>query len=127
MFNTLEHAGYVGSIPDLKYFLQPDARLDTLRALLPFLQHDDDKRLQAMLMSYDDTNREIITWWLEWHRFGCGYDLYAELLKYCMQDVEILRQGFEKYREINKEVASIDPLASSRSPVCACSTFSNRT
>ena len=41
---------------------------------------------------------------------GCRYDLYEERLKHCMQDVEILRHGFEKYCEINKEVALIEPL-----------------
>jgi len=81
---------YSGSIPDIKYFDLDHRKTDEVEAIIKF--HNEYCEKQKC-----DPN-------LKWN-------LKDELAKYCHQDVNILRLGCVKLRQLFKEIANIDPFA----------------
>lgn len=82
-FNTLENQGYIGKIPDIKYY-EPD-RMKT------------EKR------------KEFFNWYKQ--QKGKVWDLQKETLEYCISDVVLLKEAIKIYRKNAIEFNSgIDPL-----------------
>lgn len=83
MFNTHENLNYVGDMPDLKYYW-PD--------------------------NLKPAEREsLIKWYNEEKRNNVIFDNQAELKKYCIEDVNILRKACLKFRAILHELVGIEP------------------
>ena len=82
-FNTKKNFHYVGKIPALRYFGYN--RLST------------DKR------------EELIKWWVAKRATNYRWDQFAEMKKYCISDVDILRRCCIVFRQIYLDTANIDP------------------
>jgi len=82
-FNTPSNQNYVGVIPDISYF-EPE-------------RHKDEKSQKAFYKWYEE-NKNI------------KYDFMKELKEYCVNDVELLADGFKKYRQTLIELTGYDPL-----------------
>lgn len=83
LFNTPENQGYVGPVPDKKYF-EPD-------------------------MMSEDKRAEFLTWHRNKRRCK-RYDLQEELRKYCKNDVYILKLGLLAYSKVCLEYGRRNPL-----------------
>ena len=80
--NRPEFWGYVGPIPDIKYF-EPDYFSESKRA-------------------------ELIAWHKEQVENEVMWNFQKEMLKYCEMNVQILREGMEKIRDIFKNLTDLD-------------------
>ena len=83
LFNSTKNYNYIGSIPDLKYYC-----LKTMK------RKDAD---------------ELRKWHEEQTNSGYTFDFKNELINYCKNDVEILKQAVLKFQEIIKATTGIDP------------------
>lgn len=82
-FNTLKNFNYVGKLPDLSYY-----GVDSMKV----------------------KNREEFLKWYEGEKNKNGpFDNKKEIIKYCKQDVTILRLACLKFRTLLVELTSVDP------------------
>lgn len=83
MFNTFENLNYIGDIPDLKYFWPDNLKPSERKKLIEW--YDEEKKKNAVF-----NNR-------------------AELIKYCIEDVNILRKACLKFRSILHALTGVEP------------------
>jgi very-short-patch-repair endonuclease len=98
-FNTFENADYDGAFPALEHF-EPE------------------------LLSVGDRDKLK-----EWHTSECEryavdpsltYNLRDEMIKYCVLDVTILRQGCQEFQRLFESMTSVDPFESCITLPSAC-------
>jgi len=95
-FYTSATLQYVGDIPDRKYFGFKPLEIDHCVISETFESPQKDK------------NKEFEAWY---GSFAPGaYSIEDEVVKYCVQDCEILCRAMEKYRDAGVLANSIDPL-----------------
>jgi hypothetical protein len=93
LFSSKENQNYQGPMPDISFF-DPDGM-------------KSEKRL------------EFITWYEKQHYF----DYQADLLKYCISDVDILQRCCGKFRELFlQHTGNIEPFTQSVTIASACNT-----
>jgi hypothetical protein len=80
-FNTTENQNYTGQIPDKKYFGYDS------------MSFTDKSKFDAWHTTYE--NKE--------------YVFHEEIIKYCKMDVDILRRGALKFRDIFLDIGDCDP------------------
>ena len=81
MFNNGENWRYVGPIPSIEYF------------------------------GTEHMKESVAKDCIEWHsKFTGQYNFYAELVKYCQNDVKILTMAVMRFRELFKTVTNLDPI-----------------
>ena len=90
LFSTPENQQYVGPIPDAKFY--------------------DPEGMQP------DKRREF----LEWYEQQTHLDYQADLLKYCVSDVDILRRCCGRFRSLFMEHTNIDPFHKCFTIASAC-------
>lgn len=99
-FNTPENLEYVGALPDLKYFW-PDN-----------LKHEDRSKL------------------VDWHTSELSKNVIFnnrdELLKYCKEDVNILRNSCLKFRAILFDITEVEPFYQSTLAGTAMAVFTSK-
>ena len=82
-FNTTKNFYYVGRVPSLRYF--------------GYNQLSTAKR------------EELIKWWVAKRATNYKWDQFAEMKKYCISDVDILRRCCIVFRQLYLDTAGIDP------------------
>lgn len=88
LFNTEEHYDHEGEIPDQKYFGIDFMKPNVAKVFINW--YNAEKAKQANDPTYK-------------------YNFKTELIKYCKNDVEILKMAIMKFRELFIEVTEIDP------------------
>ncbi|KAK7605181.1 hypothetical protein V9T40_007039 [Parthenolecanium corni] len=83
LFNTQENRDYVGPMPDKKYY-----------------NYNRMKRLDRA---------KFLEWYIKKIQENYVFDMRKELVEYCMSDVDILRKGCMKFRELFLANNNIDP------------------
>lgn len=97
LFNKKENFGYIGKIPDAKYYcpesMTPDARA------------------------------EFMAWHEELLNKNYVFDFNKELEQYCIQDVNILRESCIRFRELFLSETNVDPFSYVTIASCAMGVY----
>ena len=94
LFNTVEHANYIGPLPAARYYV-PDSMSDQER--------------RDFYEWYDKTALEYV------------FDFKKEIVDYCRMDVEILRRACMAFRKIFLDVGKVCPFTEATTIASACS------
>jgi hypothetical protein len=95
LFNRKENWGYIGEIPDFKYY------------------GADSRR--------EKEKEELHTWWKEQRESGYLFNFQTEIRKYCETDVEILEKACIRFRRLFMAESGIDPFTRAVTIASACS------
>lgn len=92
-FFTKNNKNYIGKIPDIEYFL------------------DDDLDKSSNNINTNNLNHiELFNWYKE--NKNITYNIAKECIKYCINDVLLLKNALEIYRDENIKLNGINPLYS---------------
>ena len=69
----------------------------------------------------DEARDEFLKWWEGENESGKIFDFHAELEKYCINDVHVLRLCVEEFRRMFLDLGGIDPILESFTLTHACS------
>ena len=94
LFNKEENQNYVGPIPDADYYA-PNAMKPEVR-------------------------EAFLTWHKEQRDNGYIFNFKEEIVRYCRSDVDILRKCCMEFREMLREITSIDPFEKCLTIASAC-------
>ena len=97
LFNIPAHQNYVGRIPDLEFF-DPDS-LST------------------------EKKEELVHWYGKQVAQNVVFDFKKELISYCKSDVQLLKQGCEKFQEEFATHAGFNPMVACFTIASACNLY----
>ena len=97
LFNTSENQQYVGRIPDLEFY-------------------DADGLMQ-------NRKNELLKWHAEQVRTNVQFNFKQELIAYCKSDVNLLKQGCQKFQEEFQSQAGFNPMAECFTIASACNLY----
>ena len=101
LFNTPDHQGYVGPLPDLTYF-DPDGMSPA-------------KKTELVAWHAEQTATMTAT--------GQLYDFQRELEAYCKSDVDILKKGCEEFTKEFHRIAGFNPFLKCYTIASACNRY----
>ena len=97
LFNIPAHQNYVGRIPDLEFY-DPDSMME-------------------------EKKKELIRWHSGQVRQNVVFDFKQELLDYCKSDVQLLKQGCQKFQKEFASEAGFNPMEKSYTIASACNLY----
>ena len=97
LFNIPAHQNYVGRIPDLEFY--------------------DPDNMMA------EKKKELMQWYGDQVRRNVVFDFKQELLDYCKSDVQLLKQGCQKFQEQFASQAGFNPMEKSYTIASACNLY----
>ena len=97
LFNIPAHQNYVGRIPDLEFY-DPDSMMSSKK-------------------------EELLQWHSDQVRRNVVFDFKQELLDYCKSDVQLLKQGCQKFQEEFASQAGFNPMEKSYTIASACNLY----
>lgn len=92
LFNTAENLEYVGPFPETRYYSPDTMQTDVRDDFLSWHSHQTEK----------------------------VFNMQKEIVDYCVSDVQILREGCTKYRELCEQLFQIDPFESTITQAAYC-------
>ena len=97
LFNIPAHQNYVGRIPDLEFY--------------------DPDNMMA------EKKKELMQWYGDQVRRNVVFDFKQELLDYCKSDVQLLKQGCQKFQREFASQAGFNPMEKSYTIASACNLY----
>ena len=104
LFNTLENANYIGTIPSEEMF--------GAKNMMP----DDYEKISYEKDGITIKSRSGFLPWYE-VQSGSTWNLKEELVKYCRDDVKVLSKSILAFRKINIEGLDVDPFKISNNSI----------
>ena len=97
LFNIPAHQNYVGRIPDLEFY-DPDGMMSSKK-------------------------QELINWHTQQVARNVQFNFKEELIAYCKSDVQLLKQGCQKFQEEFANQAGFNPIAHCFTIASACNLY----
>ena len=97
LFNIPAHQNYNGRIPDLEFY-DPDSMMSSKK-------------------------EELINWHTQQVRLNVQFNFKQELLDYCKSDVQLLKQGCQKFQQEFASQAGFNPMEKSYTIASACNLY----